>query len=141
MHAAQTLTSYSTQKIRKDRGQTALTDETPNDFDLILSLFAPETAKNEDDDPYSEAEEILRETVLVLLRLNYAHASTQLQNMEQEIALLRSAPPEPEQGPPKEDGRERSKKAEEDDWRLDIPVAGGPDGKGPLMDSAGRVRS
>ncbi|KAF9052938.1 serine/threonine protein phosphatase PP2A-associated protein [Panaeolus papilionaceus] len=127
------------EKIRKDRGQKAADDdETPNDFDLIASLLNTETTKDEDDDPFSEAEEALREAILIILRLNYAHACTQQQSMEQEITLLRNAPPEPEHSPPKEDAREKKKQAERDDWRLDIPVAGGPDGKGPLMDSAGR---
>ncbi|PPQ63051.1 hypothetical protein CVT24_005906 [Panaeolus cyanescens] len=126
------------EKIRKDSGQTPAADETLNDFDLIASLLSHDSEKGDDEDPYSEAEEVLRETVLILLRLNYAHACTQLQNAEQEIALLKNAPPEPENEPPKDDTREKRKQEERNDWRLDIPVAGGPDGKGPLMDSAGR---
>ncbi len=47
----------------------------------------------------SETEDILRGTVLLLLRLLYVHASTQSQSMEQELELLRNAPPSPKNCP------------------------------------------
>ena len=48
----------------------------------------------------------------------------------------------PPQLPPSADERRKSdKKAEQDDmWKLDAPIQrGGPDGKGPLLDSRGKV--
>jgi hypothetical protein len=59
--------------------------------------------------------------------------------MEQELGLLRNAPPSPTLGPESEDPRDKHRNAEESDWKLDIPLAGGPDGKGPLMDAQGKV--
>ena len=88
----------------------------------------------------SETDDILRGTVLLLLRLLYVHASTQLQSMEQELELLRKAPPSPKIGPEGVDERDKKRKVEDDQWRLDIPVPGGPDGKGPLLDPTGKVR-
>lgn len=77
--------------------------------------------------------------MLLVLRLFYARAMTQLQAMEQELELLRNAPPSPMLGPESEDPRDKHRNAEESDWKLDIPLAGGPDGKGPLMDAQGKV--
>ncbi len=88
----------------------------------------------------SETEDILRGTVLLLLRLLYVHASTQSQSMEQELELLRNAPPSPKIAPEGIDERDKKRKVEDDEWRLDIPIPGGPDGKGPLLDPTGKVR-
>lgn len=93
----------------------------------------------EEEELDSETEEILRETTLLVLRLFYARAMTQLQSMEQELELLRNAPPSPMLGPESEDPRDKHRNTEENDWKLDIPLAGGPDGKGPLMDAQGKV--
>ena len=93
----------------------------------------------EEEELDSDTEEILRETTLLVLRLFYARAMTQLQGMEQELELLRNAPPSPMLAPESEDPRDKHRNAEESDWKLDIPLAGGPDGKGPLMDAQGKV--
>jgi hypothetical protein len=95
----------------------------------------------EEEELDSDTEEILRETTLLVLRLFYARAITQLQGMEQELELLRNAPPSPMLAPESEDPRDKHRNAEESDWKLDIPLAGGPDGKGPLMDAQGKVSS
>lgn len=93
-----------------------------------------------DEEADSETEEILRETTLLLLRLLYAHASSQLESIEQELDLLRNAPPSPIMGPDDDDKRLQKRKEEENEWKLDIPTPGGPDGKGPLLDPSGKVR-
>ena len=61
--------------------------------------------------------------------------------MEQELELLRNAPASPIHSPSRdiEDPRYKQKEEDEEMWKLDIPVPGGPDGKGPLMDSTGKV--
>lgn len=117
-------------------------DGAPTDFDLIASLL-PASSNNASKDEVemdSETDEILRDTALLLLRLLYVHASTQSQSMEQELELLRNAPPSPTIGPEGTDERDHKRKAVDDEWKLDIPVPGGPDGKGPLLDPTGKVR-
>ncbi|KDR73530.1 hypothetical protein GALMADRAFT_616131 [Galerina marginata CBS 339.88] len=126
--------------IRKRTGQIPPSYELPTDLDLVVSLLpsaSPKATKSEEELD-SETDEILRETTLLLLRLFYAHASSQLQTMEHELDLLRHAPPSPIIGPPDDDDRNKKRKEEDNEWKLDIPVPGGPDGKGPLMDADGR---
>ena len=130
------------QKIRKERGQTPTSENT--DFDLISSLLpSPSSNKNEGEELDSDADQVLRETILLLLRLLYAQSNTQLQSMIQELELLRNAPPSPIHSPPRdiEDPRDKRRKEDEEIWKLDIPVPGGPDGKGPLLDPTGKVRN
>ena len=93
------------------------------------------------DEDDSETEDILRETIVTLLTLNYGQAYGQLESMEQELELLRSMPPPP---PPQEDSRTGNgkAKAEDDMWKLDAPrPSGGPDGQGPILDASGKVRA
>ena len=128
------------QKIRKERGQTPTSEDT--DFDLISSLLpSPSSTKNDEEELDSDVDQILRETILLLLRLLYAQSNTQLQSMKQELELLRNAPPSPIHSPPRDidDPRDKERKEDEDLWKLDIPVPGGPDGKGPLLDPTGKV--
>lgn len=130
------------QKIRKERVQIPTSDNTSTEFDLISSLLpSPSSTKNEEEDLDSEVDQILRETILLLLRLLYAHSNAQLQSMMQELELLRNAPPSPIHSPPRdiEDPRDKERKEDEEMWKLDIPVPGGPDGKGPLLDPTGKV--
>ncbi|KAF9564378.1 serine/threonine protein phosphatase PP2A-associated protein [Agrocybe pediades] len=125
--------------IRKRTRQKSSSDE-DTDYDYIASLLPTATPKVAagDEELDSDTDEVLRETTLVLLRLLYAHACTQLQSMEQELELLRNAPPTPLFGPSDGDERDKKRNAEVDEWKLDIPVPGGPDGKGPLMDASGK---
>lgn len=113
--------------------------ETSSDFELIASLLPDSSAKpTDDDDDDADAEDILREATLLLLRLTYGQAHAQLQSLEQEIQILRSAPSRPPEAP--EDPRRAREHETDDMWRLDSPLTqGGPDGKGPLLDSSGRV--
>lgn len=130
------------QKIRKERGQTLTSEDTSTDFDLISSLLpSPSSTENEGEELDSEVDQILRETILLLLRLLYAQSNAQLQSMKQELELLRNAPPSPIHSPPRdiEDPRDKQRKEDEEMWKLDIPVPGGPDGKGPLLDPTGKV--
>jgi immunoglobulin-binding protein 1 len=111
-------------------------------MDLIASLIPdPQTSTANDDDDEdidSETSELARKTSLVLLRLTYTRARARLESIAQEAQLLRSIPPPPSQQP-SDDQRTESRKAEEDMWKLDQPLSsGGPDGRGPLMDSSGR---
>ncbi|CAA7271528.1 unnamed protein product [Cyclocybe aegerita] len=131
--------------VRKRTGQRATSDEASSDFELIASLLPAQSSQvpKPDDDLESSTDEILRETITLLLRLFYAHASSQLQSMQQELELLRNAPPSPITGPEdlvkgEHDHRHKRRKSEENAWKLDIPVPGGPDGKGPLLDPTGK---
>jgi immunoglobulin-binding protein 1 len=128
------------QKIRKERGQSPTSEDT--DFDLISSLLpSPSSTKNEGEELDSDVDQVLRETILLLLRLLYTQSNTQMQSMKQELELLRNAPPSPIHSPPDdiEDPRDKQRKEDEEMWKLDIPVPGGPDGKGPLLDPTGKV--
>lgn len=61
------------------------------------------------------------------------HSETQLESFNSETELLRTAPPSP--------SLPHSKLTEDTTaWRLDSSIGTGvPDGRGPLMDSSGRV--
>ncbi|KAF8511153.1 serine/threonine protein phosphatase PP2A-associated protein [Hysterangium stoloniferum] len=100
-----------------------------DDLDLIASMLPSSDEAQQDDDD----EEILRQIYLLIVRLVWVQAHSQLESMDQEMELLRNAPsPEPEPQPQAREDRETM-------WRLDPSVPrGGPDGKGPLMDSSGR---
>jgi len=119
--------------IRKRRKQTPLDDQSQTDFDIIRSLL-PLTQVDDEEEDDSETDEILRETVLLLLRLNYAQAHSQLESMDQELELLRNAPPPLRPGPPDD----RSKNDDQDDmWKLDTKSR--IDESGPLLDPSGKV--
>ena len=77
-----------------------------------------------------------------MLRLFYAQTHGEIDGLQQELELLKNAPPEPPK-PPSNDPRQGKKRQQEEDmWRLDAPrPMGGPDGKGPLLDSSGKARS
>ncbi|KAF7965492.1 hypothetical protein HWV62_43254 [Athelia sp. TMB] len=127
--------------IRKRRRQLPTSDSGTNDFDLISSLLpSPSpTQVDFDDEDDSETDEILRETILLFLRLTYAQAHGQLESMNQELELLSSAPPPPPltASAPAED--QRGKSREEDDmWKLDTPALSAA-GSGPLLDPSGKV--
>ncbi|KAF9013998.1 TAP42-like protein [Cyathus striatus] len=124
--------------IRKRSGKKSIEEETPSDFEIIASLLQTLANPISDDDLGSETDEMLRETVLLLLRLNYAQAHTQLESMEQELELLRNAPPSPLNAPV-DDFRGKKKETDDEMWKLDAPIPrGGPDGKGPLLDPTGK---
>lgn len=129
--------------MRKRRRQQPISENGTSDFDLILSLLPSPSASthaDEDEEEDSETDDILREATLLLLRLTYAQSHGQLESMDQELELLRSAPPlpPPRQAPPEEDGR--AKKKEEDDiWKLDTPQRTG--GSDALLDPSGKVRT
>jgi hypothetical protein len=124
--------------VRKRRKQMPIGDLYQSDFDLIRSLL-PSTVTpqlSDDDDDDSETDEILREAVLLLLRLNYAQAYSQLESMDQELELLRTSPPPPRPGPPSDD-RKNKLKEQDDMWKLDTKSPMGE--SGPLLDSSGKV--
>lgn len=133
---------------RKRRGQAPIhSDTVPTTFDLISSLLPStsqsSTAPDEDEDDLdSEVDDILREATLLLIRLSYVQTHSILESMGQEIELLLSAPPSPPRSSPQEgeDRRGKSRESDKDMWKLDAPRSNlGPDGKGPLLDPAGKV--
>ncbi len=135
--------AYETQALRKRTNQSA--SEPNTNLDLIASVL-PDPIRGADDtstsDPDADTEEILREAVILLLRFIYAEAQTQLESTNQELELLRNAPPMPPQRELANDPRMAKQREEDHMWRLDAPVnRGGPDGKGPLLDPQGRVSS
>lgn len=87
----------------------------------------------EDGDEEDGDEDALRESYLLAIRLIWVQAQTKAESMEQELELLRNVPPLPPS--------QRSEKLD-DMWRLDPSIRKeGLDGRGPLMDSSGRVCS
>ncbi|KAG6868814.1 hypothetical protein C0993_009696 [Termitomyces sp. T159_Od127] len=130
--------------LRKRRRQTPFSDDAATDFDLIASLLpsSVRSAADEEDDIDSETEDILRETTLLLLRLKYAQTQSQVERLEQELELLAKAPPSPPRPSYQEADDRRTKIRENDNdmWKLDAPQSSlGADGKGPLLDSSGKV--
>ncbi|KAJ4481141.1 TAP42-like protein [Lentinula aciculospora] len=126
--------------IRKRRNQRPATNpsDSPTDFDL-LSFLLPTNSNDEEEDSLS-TDDILRETTLLLIRLCFAQAHTQLQNIDQESELLRNAPPP---APPlmsrqeEDDRRGKRKESEENMWKLDAPTSK-TGASGPLLDEAGK---
>ena len=117
--------------IRRRRRQLVSEDRLFGDFDLVASLLLP----SEDDAEDLETENILRETTLLLLRLFYAQACAQLESVDQEIRLLRDAPP-PSPKPPL-DERQKKTKDQEGMWKID--AAPELSNRGPLLDPHGKV--
>lgn len=110
----------------------------------LLPLKSPRSTDDDDDDVDSETEDILREATLLLLRLKYAQTQSQLENLEQELELLAKAPPSPPHPSYQEtdDRRTQIRDNDNDMWKLDAPrLSLGADGKGPLLDPSGKVRS
>ncbi|KAG9038492.1 hypothetical protein FRB95_001349 [Tulasnella sp. JGI-2019a] len=132
--------------VRARRGHAEIAS--PNNIDLIASLLPKEAPKvgrgNHDaaapDDEDDEDEDVAREISLLLLRLIWTQALSQLDSMKQEMDLLRAGPQDEALTSAASDVRgERGAAAVDQTWRLDrVPVTGGPDGRGPLMDNQGR---
>lgn len=125
---------------RKRTNQSAA--EPNSNLELIASILPDPSQKAADsgEDPDADTEEVLRDAVILLLRLIYAEAQTQLERTNEELELLRNAPPLPPQRLPVDDARLGKKPETDDMWRLDGPLnKGGPDGKGPLLDQQGKV--
>ncbi|KAI0822762.1 serine/threonine protein phosphatase PP2A-associated protein [Trametes gibbosa] len=124
---------------RKRTNQSAT--ETSSNVELIASVLPDPSQKPVDpsEEPDTDTEEVLRDAMILLLRFMYAEAQTQLQRTNEELELLRNAPPSPSQRARIDDARVAKKDAGDDLWRLDSPVnKGGPDGKGPLLDPQGK---
>jgi immunoglobulin-binding protein 1 len=133
------------QTLRRRQAQKPTSESThlDSEFGLIASLLPTGTQTKEEKELDTETDEILRGTSIIVLRLLYAQAQSQTEMMDRELEMLKAAPPSPTMSAQVESQDERVKKREEEAsmWRLDAPrPSGGPDGKGPLMDSSGRVR-
>ncbi len=126
--------------VRKARRQSLQEENPSSDFELFASLLPSSTMNDStDEEEDSETEDLLRESILLLLVLMYTQAHNQLESMDQELELLRSMPPPPPLT--EEDARSSKGKEKDDMWKLDSPMpSGGPDGKGPLMDDSGKVK-
>lgn len=118
-----------------------------DDFSLIKSLLPPPPSSSSSPDEADDsppAPESLRSYILALLALCYAQALNQIESIGQERSLLESVPDDYEERRA-DDRRERERKeeggGEDGTWKLDRVNRGGPDGKGPLMDPTGKVRS
>jgi len=106
---------------------------------LISSLLpspSSSSAADDEDEDDSETDDILRETTLLLLRLTYAQAHAQLESMDQELELLRSAPPPPPSWEPPVDDQRGKNREVDDVWKLDAPTR--PSGSGELLDPNGK---
>lgn len=119
--------------IRRRRRQLVSEDRSFNDFDLVTSLLLP----SEDDAEDPEIENVLREATLLLLRLFYTQACTQLEGVAQEIQLLCNAPPPSPLLEPPADERQDKTKDQQDMWKID--AAPEIPNRGPLLDPRGKV--
>ena len=100
-----------------------------NDFGLVASMLL----SNASEEDWPDDDDVLRDIFLLVIRLIWVQAQSYLQTMEQELELLHSAPPLETEQP-------KARVDEDATWRLDLPRnTGGPDGRGPLLDSSGRV--
>ncbi|KAG8948878.1 hypothetical protein FRC04_009216 [Tulasnella sp. 424] len=124
--------------LRQRKGGPA--GDFPDDFDLVASLLPGPTRSGDDDDDDDLDDEMVREMTLLLLRLIWTQAISNLTMIDQEVEMLRHALRNPP--PPRPPQTERSSGAAADtaSWRLDrLPgVGSGPDGKGPLLDAQGK---
>ncbi|KAJ3715711.1 serine/threonine protein phosphatase PP2A-associated protein [Lentinula raphanica] len=126
-------------KRRDQRPPSTQTNGSTNDFDLIASLLLTNTEEEEEEDD-SSTDDIVRETTLLLIRVFFAQAQNQLQNIEQELELLRNAPSSPPTTIAQqemEDKRGKRKESEDNMWKLDAP-APKVGANGPLLDEAGK---
>ncbi|KAJ3879286.1 serine/threonine protein phosphatase PP2A-associated protein [Lentinula edodes] len=127
--------------IRKRRNQRPITNssDSATDFDLLSSLLP--SAMDEEEEDSSSTDDVLRETTLLLIRLFFSQAQTQLQNMSQELELLRTAPPSASTAMSRleddDDRRGKHKESEENMWKIDAPTPKVGAG-GPLLDEAGK---
>ncbi|KAF8590031.1 serine/threonine protein phosphatase PP2A-associated protein [Ramaria rubella] len=123
----------SLEAFRKRRGQSLPTSDPTNDFGLVAAMLPVFNSSNEKQYDDDDDDDDLRHTYLAITRLMWLQAQSQLESMEQEQELLRNAPLlEPDLPRPRVDDGNAT-------WRLDPSVPrGGPDGKGPLLDSSGR---
>ncbi|KAH6918341.1 serine/threonine protein phosphatase PP2A-associated protein [Coprinopsis sp. MPI-PUGE-AT-0042] len=131
-----------TLRRRQAQKPTSESANLDSEFSLIASLLPSDALAKEEKELDTETDEILRETSIIVLRLLYAQAQTQAEMLERELEMLKMAPPSPTLSAQAMSQDERLKQREEEAsmWRLDAPrPTGGPDGKGPLMDSSGRV--
>ncbi|KAG7448121.1 TAP42-like protein [Guyanagaster necrorhizus] len=120
---------------RKSRRPTEELASGTTDFILISSLLPSATASGDED----EDDEVLRETVLLLLRLFYSLSKTHLAHIDTELQLLKTAPPPLPYSPRPDDNDPRKKEKDERDedmWKLDAPKPN--PGGGPLLDPAGK---
>lgn len=100
-----------------------------NTYDLVESILPGSNMDEEDED-----EDVMRDSIVLLLRLQWAQTSTQLNSIDQELELLLNAPPEE----PKDPSGARS--GSDDTWKLDTPLRGLlMNQQGPLIDVNGRV--
>jgi len=110
-------------------------EDIPNDVELILSLIPSPTRPSVSEEDDADTDEIVREATVLLLRLTYAKANSQLESIDQELQLLRSMPSPPSPPAQKSPG-DRGRDDPEDIWKLDAP---GRDNGQPLMDANGKV--
>ncbi|GAB1518023.1 Type 2A phosphatase-associated protein 42 [Rhizoctonia solani] len=126
-------------RIQALRSQTLATniEEPSNNYDSIRMLISSGASHagsvNVDDDDLDMDDETRRELTITLLRLLYAQTQSSLQQIKEEAQILQNMP-----SPSSSHSQPETSKRNDDTWRLDTTPRGGPDGRGPLMDSQGR---
>ncbi|KAI0318820.1 TAP42-like protein, partial [Amylostereum chailletii] len=116
--------------LRHRRHSLASSDSSTTDFDLVATLLPSPTSAAADPsaDEDSDTEEVLRDATLLVLRLFYAQSQGQLEHINQELELLRNAPP-----PSRPARDDTQQKTDEIDWKLDARR-----NDGPLLDPKGK---
>ncbi|QRW14272.1 Type 2A phosphatase-associated protein 42 [Ceratobasidium sp. AG-Ba] len=112
-------------------------EEPANNYDAIRALLTPTSnhagSVNAEDEDADIDDEILRELSILLVRLLFTQANASLLQISQELEILRTMPSTPASVQIPEQTQ-----CNDDTWRLDQLSRGGPDGRGPLMDTKGR---
>lgn len=118
----------------RTRQKRIVPEDDSNEFGLFVSLLKLSSSMDSANQGEEDQDEVTRETILLLLRLYFGQAYAQMQSMQEEMELLQqahlyntSSSIYDTSGP------------SDDTWRLDVLPRGGIDGKGPLMDSSGKV--
>ncbi|KAJ1309442.1 hypothetical protein OPQ81_006218 [Rhizoctonia solani] len=122
----------------RSRTLAANIEEPSNNYESMRMLISTGSSShagsvNADDDDPDMDDETRRELSLVLLRLLYTQAHSSLQQIADEVQILRSMP-----SPPSGSSQTKPSDPSDDTWRLDMTPRGGLDGKGPLLDPQGR---
>ncbi|KAL5511278.1 TAP42 [Sanghuangporus vaninii] len=101
--------------------------DTSNAYDLVDSILTTSASQEED------SEDAIRETILLLLRLQWAQTAAHLESMNQELELLAKAPREE-----REERAVSEKNSEDGNWRLEAPPNSLLNKQGPLLDVHGK---
>ncbi|KAL5529587.1 hypothetical protein ACEPAG_5572 [Sanghuangporus baumii] len=101
--------------------------DTSNVYNLVDSILTTSMGQEED------SEDAIRETILLLLRLQWTQTAAHIESMNQEFELLAKAPREE-----REERTVSEENSEDEHWRLEAPSTSLLTKQGPLLDVHGK---